>query len=535
MSILDNILLDNQKFIQAKEDIKKVYYHDDMPWVIGFSGGKDSTCTTQLVVDVLMTLKAEGKNLNKNVYIISSDTLVENPMIVSTIHETINNINNLAVRENLPISAHIIKPKYNNTFWANLIGRGYPCPNQTFRWCTDRMKIHPANDFIMNIVDKYGEAVMLLGVREGESNSRDRVLENHTIEGQLLMRHTTMSNAYIFAPIRSFTVDDVWEYLLTNDSPWGADNKKLFELYKDSSEDCPMMIDEDMKKTESCGNSRFGCWICTVVSKDKSLTSFIEKGESWLRPMLEFRNWLYSIRDNESKRMRMRKDGSIYFSKVSSYEDKIVIPAKGERKKIIIQNIDGKFIDNFGHEWTIFDGPNCEEKAKAYIFNNSINLKNGSNPHIIIKRINDEFFQLGPGPFTFEAREEMLRKLFELQKTIGDRCELFKTEELLEIRKIWFKLGQWQDNVPKIYLEVFGKELDCVNNDDIKLFDNKGLDILEKICNEKNLDVNILKDLFSIEQKYMGYNNRSEINKNIKKLFSQEFLHLDNGGEFDEN
>ena len=158
-------------------------------------------------------LKKEGKKLQKHIYIISSDTLVETPMIVGTIKKTIDGINRLAEKEKLPISGHIIKPSFDNTFWTNLIGKGYPCPNQTFRRCTDRMKINPANDFIMSIVDQFGEAIMVLGVRDGESESRDRVLEKHTIEGKKLMRHTTMSNAYVFAPIRHFGIENVWNYI----------------------------------------------------------------------------------------------------------------------------------------------------------------------------------------------------------------------------------------------------------------------------------------------------------------------------------
>jgi DNA sulfur modification protein DndC len=304
MGILDSLNLNKEKIKVAKENIKKVYFMNDLPWVIGYSGGKDSTCTTQIIIETLIELKNKGTSLKKHVYIISSDTLVENPMIVGTIHKTIAAINDVAIRENLPISAHVIKPDFNNTFWANLIGRGYPSPNQTFRWCTDRMKINPANQFITSIVDKYGEAIMVLGVRDGESESRDRVLESHTIEGRLLMRHTTMANAYVFAPIRHFNIEDVWDYLLSNPSPWGANNVELYDMYKESAEDCPLIIDKETKQHATCGNSRFGCWVCTVVSKDKSLTSFINKGENWLLPLLDFRNWIYSIRDDETMRMR---------------------------------------------------------------------------------------------------------------------------------------------------------------------------------------------------------------------------------------
>lgn len=536
MSILELKKKQEELVKSAKEDIEEVYYMNDLPWVIGYSGGKDSTCTTQIIIDTLLQLHNEGKELNKHVYIISSDTLVETPMIVGTIHNTINNINNLASQNNLPISAHIIQPTMDNTFWVNLIGRGYPCPNQTFRWCTDRMKINPANDFIKNIVDKYGEAVMILGVREGESQSRDRVLDNHTIKGKKLMRHTTMANAYVFAPIRSFEIKNVWDYLLNNPSPWGSNNQELFNLYKESAEDCPLIIDAETKQHTTCGNSRFGCWVCTVVSKDKSLTSFIEKGETWLTPLLEYRNWLYSIRDNESMRMRRRNDGSIYFSKViMKDENTIIIPQKGERKKIFIIKVEDKWIDNDNIEWHIFEGAQSEDLAKKYISANNVNLSDGSNPHILIKRINDEVAQLGAGPFTIEARKEMLKKLLELQNVIGNRYELIKNEELLQIRKQWFKQGIWDDMVASIYYEVNQKELENVVTDDIKLFDKKDMDLLANITEKYGINLELLQDIFTLEKQYMGYNNRMEVNKKLRKILSQEFIHVENGGVQDED
>lgn len=535
MGLLDFVKENELLVKQAKDDIKEVYFMNDLPWVIGYSGGKDSTCTTQLIIDTLIELKQNGKELNKPVYVISSDTLVETPMIVSTIYNTIDSINNLAKEYQIPVSAHIIMPEYNNSFWANLIGRGYPCPNQTFRWCTDRIKINPANEFILKIVDKYGEAIMILGVRDGESNSRDRVLESHTIEGRKLMRHTTMSNAYVFAPIRHFNIENVWHYLLNNNSPWGGNNQELYDLYKESAEDCPLIIDKETKRQATCGNSRFGCWVCTVVSKDKSLTSFINKGEKWLIPLLKYRNWLYSIRDNESMRMRRRHDGSIYFSKVTSTEDgSIVIPSKGDRKRLIITNVNNEWVDNEGTQWDLFEGPACEEEAKNFIANNNIDLSNGSNPHILIKNINDEYKQLGPGPFTIKTRETMLKKLLELQNVIGDRYRLIKDEELLEIRKLWFKQGIWEDLVSKIYYEVNGKELHLISND-IQLFDSSDFDLLDDLCKEYKINADVVKNIYNLEQNHMGYNNRSEVGKNLRKLLTQEFLHVERSGDSDEN
>ena len=210
------------------------------------------------------------------------------------------------------------------------------------------------------------------------------------------------------------------------------------------------------------------------------------------------------------------------------------ISAKGNRKKIIIRNIDGKWIDNEHMEWNLFEGVDSEDAARAYISQKNINLNDGSNPHIIIKRINDEYAQLGPGPFTQATREEILRRLLELQKKIGNRYKLIRDEELLEIRKLWFKYGIWEDSVSKIYYEVYHEELNLIS-DDIRLFDNRDLEILEKTCNERNVNINLVQDIFNLEKKYMGYNNRIELSKNLRKLLSQEFLHIEGSGDLNEN
>lgn len=538
MGILNTINNKELLFNYAQSGIEEVYFMNDLPWVIGYSGGKDSTCTTQIIVDTLIKLKKEGKKLQKHIYIISSDTLVETPMIVGTIKKTIDGINRLAEKEKLPISGHIIKPSFDNTFWTNLIGKGYPCPNQTFRWCTDRMKINPANDFIMSIVDQFGEAIMVLGVRDGESESRDRVLEKHTIEGKKLMRHTTMSNAYVFAPIRAFSIDDVWAYLLGHDSPWGSNNRELFELYKESAEDCPLIIDKETKQNHTCGNSRFGCWVCTVVSKDKSLTSFINKGEKWLMPLLDFRNWLYSIRDDEDKRMRRRQDGSIYFARVSFEDGHVIIPKKGNREKIIISNSGDKWIDNSNNEWLLFDGPMSEANAKDYIFKNKIQLDDGTNPRILIKRINDEYAQLGPGPFTLDTRKLILKKLFELQRTVGEKHKLFQEKEIYEIRKLWREYGFTDEFIPKTYNDVFGEELESFETDDVGFFDEDDYGIIKKLCDENGMPFELLKEILSNEMNYMGYSSRSEIGKSIRRILSKEYARSSLGqidGEQDED
>ena len=111
----------------------------------------------------------------------------------------------------------------------------------------------------------------------------------------------------------------MWDVLLRCDggrTPWGSDNSELVSLYADAdSGECPFAGIHAGGQTQSCGNSRFGCWVCTVVKEDKSLNGFIKSGHRELIPLAEFRSWLMSIRDNEEYREKKRRNGTVYRDK----------------------------------------------------------------------------------------------------------------------------------------------------------------------------------------------------------------------------
>ena len=522
MGLLEQ-LTNNDLIKTTIELIKKVYLSNKLPFVVGYSGGKDSTLTLQLIFEALMEL--EPDQLTNEVFVISSDTLVETPPVINQILKNHKAIQKAAKRYNLPIKTILVKPTGDQTFWANTIGRGYPVPNQTFRWCTDRMKIEPANLFIKEVVSEYGEIIMVLGVLEGESASRDRVLEKHSIDGKVLMKHTTMNNAFVFAPIKSFTIDNVWDYLLSNPSPWGADNKELYNLYANSnSGECPLIIDQETKnRSGSCGNSRLGCWTCTVVEEDKALSSFIESGEEWLRPLLRYRNWLSQNRDNRSMRMKMRTNGAIYFSPILQNDNKFIIPKKTKRKALTISIVeDNKGIDNNGETWLIFKS---EKDAKNYIGYNNIDLASDVDPRIIAKMRNGQYGQLGLGPYIMDARKIMLRKLLETQRDLSKQISLITKEELLEIRKLWIEQGDLEDSLPKIYYEVFGKTLE-LESDDNPFIIGDDLEIVKELCDKHNLDYNLYKKLIYIEKANLGATIRRKAINQLSNLVKQDYLHI---------
>lgn len=134
-------------------------------------------------------------------YTLASDTLVEAPAIAERIESSLRRMNEAAEAAGLPLTAHKVIPAVDESFWVNLIGRGYPAPYARFRWRTERMKIKPTNRFVMEKVTEHGEVVVVLGVRKLESFTREQVINLHKITGSRLSRHAMLPGAYVYAPI----------------------------------------------------------------------------------------------------------------------------------------------------------------------------------------------------------------------------------------------------------------------------------------------------------------------------------------------
>ena len=445
---------DNHSTQDLYKEIQETYKINDYPWIIGYSGGKDSTATTQIVWYALAELSPEERT--KPVYVISSDTLVETPVVVDQINNTLEKIKTNSQDQNLPFQTQKVIPKVADTFWVNLIGKGYPAPTNRFRWCTERMKINPANTFVIETAEKAGEVVMILGARKEESMSRAQVLSkgSRQIAGNRLQRHSSLMRAYVYTPIQEFTTDDVWTYLLQVPSPWGGSNRDLAALYRSSqSGECPLVIDTS---TPSCGNSRFGCWVCTVVDTDKSMTAMIDNGEEWMQPLLDYRDMLSETQIPERK---------------LEYRD-----FKRRNGQVIVRS-DGKFI---------------------------------------------------PGPYKPEFRKKILRKLLqtqiEIQKEGPDPDLLLITDsELHEIRRIWrSELSDWEDNVPIIYREETGKDLNWIN-DDAGVFGTYEKSLLKELAMERNVPLELVTRLIDTERSMQGMGRRSGIYNQIHRLFAEEW------------
>ena len=294
--------------------LKEQYFADDRPWVVTYSGGKDSTCVLQLTLTMLQEIHAEGRD-HKHVYVVSSDTSVEMPIIENYLQTKLHEIETFAKKSNLKLSVHKLNPSVEESFWTLLIGKGYPSPTNTFRWCTERLKIDPATTFLSSLVNKHQSIVMLLGVRSAESQTRAASIEKRKLNQRGLSPHGAIPDAYVFSPIKHWTNEEVWTYLSdikqqSTPLPW-KDHSYMMGLYdKGSGEgDCNIALNPD---SPSCGKTRFGCWVCTVVEKDRSMEGMLRNGEEWMQPLFEYREILFEWRKPDAdKRDTRRRNGSL--------------------------------------------------------------------------------------------------------------------------------------------------------------------------------------------------------------------------------
>jgi DNA sulfur modification protein DndC len=170
------------------------------------------------------------------------------------------------------------------------------------------MKIDPVNALVKQRVGHWGEAILHLGARRAESSTRAQTMAARPTRNGL-QRHPDLPRVWVSNPIEFLSTEEVWAYLLQNPNPWGGDNRPLYKLYASASNgECPIQIDTS---TPSCGNSRFGCWTCTVVDRDKASEGLLAGGDERMEKLIEFRETLLFYRDPANgKRDTRRMNGN---------------------------------------------------------------------------------------------------------------------------------------------------------------------------------------------------------------------------------
>jgi DNA sulfur modification protein DndC len=448
------------------DEIRELYASDDVPWIIGYSGGKDSTATLQLIWMAVAGLPVEQRK--KTIHVISTDTLVENPVVAAWVTHSLEAMGAAAAKQEIPIKPHRLTPRVEESFWVNLIGRGYPAPRHKFRWCTERLKIKPSNRFILSMVNQNGHAILCLGARKTESQARARVIEKasrNRIKDKL-NPNPTMPGCFVYTPIEEWTNDDVWMFLTQCSNPWGYNNTDLLGMYAGASADgeCPLVVDTS---TPSCGDSRFGCWVCTLVEKDKSMSAMIQNDaeKEWMLPLLKLRNKLdfrtMGEGDEESSDRHLRD-----FRRMSG----------------AIQTMkDGRVI---------------------------------------------------PGPYLQSAREDWLRELLKAQTWIRQHgpddvrsIELITLDELQEIRRIWVvDKHEMEDFLPRIYEEVTGDKYPGPRLDDSMAIHAEDLALLKEACGDDSLHYELTRELLGVTRQGRSSQRRAGHYERLEKTFGKHYF-----------
>jgi len=443
------------------QEIQELYCLDKIPWIIGYSGGKDSTAILQLIWNAIAALPPEKRH--KTIHVITTDTLVENPIVSVWVRKSLKQLEIAAKEQKMPVEPHLLHPSVRETFWVCLIGKGYPAPRNNFRWCTERMKIMPVNNLIRGVVRSHGESVVVLGARKAESAIRAATMKKHEA-GRWRARlspNSRLPNSNVYTPIEDWRNDEVWIYLNQWQNPWGINNKDLFSMYRGATADneCPLVVDTT---TPSCGDSRFGCWVCTLVNKDKSMEAMIQNDEEkqWLQPLLDIRNELDVEKDHDKRDFRR------IYGRVELFE-------RNNNGEITIQPIPGPYTKYWREYW--------------------------------LRKV-------------LTAQVDVRQNAPEGMRDIT----LITHEELSEIRRIWLEeKHEFEDSLPRIYEEVTGEAFaDQRLGVENSLLGSDEWDVLAEICADDAMHLELMARLLDTERQYYTKSTRIGVYESLEKCFN---------------
>ncbi|MBW4631065.1 MAG: DNA phosphorothioation system sulfurtransferase DndC [Iphinoe sp. HA4291-MV1] len=441
-------------------EIQQLYCQDQIPWIIGVSWGKDSSTVLQLVWSAIAALAPEKRT--KTIHVITTDTQVENPIVSAWVRKSLQQLKSAAKEQEMPMETHLLQPVVQDTFWVNLIGKGYPAPRNQFRWCTQRLKINPANHFIREMVRANGETILVLGTRKAESSKRAATMKKHQI-GRVrdrLSPNASLPNSLIYTPIEDWSNNDVWIYLNQCENSWGKSNKELFNMYRGATADneCPLVVDTS---TPSCGDSRFGCWVCTLVNQDKSMEAMIQNDEEkeWMQPLLDIRNELDAEDDRDKRDFRR------IWGDVQLFE-------RNKDGEMSVEPIPGPYTKYWREYW--------------------------------LRKV-------------IEAQTQIRRTAPENMRDII----LMTTEELSEIRRIWLEeKHEFDDSLPRIYEEVTDEPfIDPRPGAGYSLLGSDEWAVLEEICDEDVMHLELMAKLLDTERQYRKMARRVGIYDALEKCF----------------
>ena len=380
----------------TKAYIMKMYLNknDKRSWAVAYSGGKDSTAVLGLLVSVMKSLPKD--ELKRKIYIVMSNTAMENPLVDEHMYEQATLIKKYVKENYLPIKIKVVQREIKESYFVKVLGLGYPLPlnNGGGRWCTGRLKIGPQNEQLKKVNPSY----ILTGVRLSESESRKKSIEKWQID-EFIGGHA-LKDTNTFNPIIHWTVEDVWRFLEYEGLEWGS-TMSVRTIYKDATGECGFSnpIGVEKKSVEVCG-ARHGCWTCPVILNDKSTEKMSEK-HIWMQPLTYWRELQLKVYGNYK----------------AQYETPYREASKEDKQK---QRVNNKKVREQNEFITL--------RTKAGYNRKGTRMKDGQ------------------GTLTLKARMLLLKELLEVEKMVNrlrkqnnldSNLKLISDDEIKLIKKYW--------------------------------------------------------------------------------------------------
>lgn len=262
-------------------------------WAVAFSGGKDSSTVLTLLLHLIDTGALPRP---ERLVILYADTRMELPML----HTAALGLLDMARTRGCEVQ--IVQPPLDDRFFVRMLGRGYPPPNNGFRWCVGLLKIEPMQRALLAIQERAGgKFLTLTGMRIGESAARDQRIalacsKNDGECSQGWFQQTTPETvADVLAPALHFRVCHVGDWLMFDAPALGFPTLPVIEAYGAGIGDTEKLA------------ARTGCIRCPVAGHDTTLDRVVKTPQwSYLAPFT--RLWdIYG--ELSSPKSRLRKQG----------------------------------------------------------------------------------------------------------------------------------------------------------------------------------------------------------------------------------
>lgn len=315
------------------------YMRDDYCITLAYSGGKDSSVMLDLTLRALADLVKRGVSVN-TLHVMNSNTGLENPVVEKYTMGELAKIEHYAIKNNLPVEVHVATPSLSNDYLVNIIGgRTIMTLPGMDRKCQQMMKANPMGrmkktierEILLEKGNDYSldKSILFCGTRRDESAHRKVQMLKRRESAFEPVKNEKMSQ-WTLSPIAEFLTDDIFTYIgevVSNKrGNTYSDFEDLLQVYRDgNSGNCMVNLyygtgDASGGKTQ-CG-SRFGCFICSAIAKDKSMENMIQEPQfAFMKPLNDLREWLIKCHNDPSKRnwlsRKVKDNGYITISPVA--------------------------------------------------------------------------------------------------------------------------------------------------------------------------------------------------------------------------